>query len=141
MPRRRLFVLSTFVAIFYFSEGLPNGIITELFPIYLRQSGVSLTRIGLLSTLGFAWTLKFFWSPLVDTIGTYRQWITATLAILSGALLPFVFADLTHSTMLWVLLAALTIASATQDIAVDAYTISATPREHIGIDRKSTRLN
>jgi MFS transporter, PAT family, beta-lactamase induction signal transducer AmpG len=35
--------------------------------------------------------------------------------------------------MLWVLLAALTIASATQDIAVDAYTIAATPREHIGI--------
>jgi PAT family beta-lactamase induction signal transducer AmpG len=133
MQRRSLFALSTFVAIFYFSEGLPNGIITELFPIYLRQSGVSLTNIGLLSTLGFAWTLKFFWSPLVDTFGNYRQWITASLAVLSAALIPFVFSDLAHSPMLWVLLAVLTLASATQDIAVDAYTISATPREHIGI--------
>ena len=131
--RRQLLVLSGFAALFYFSEGLPYGVITELFPIYLRQSGVSLTRIGLLSTIGFAWTLKFLWSPLVDTVGSYRGWITAALVVITAALIPFAVADLAQSGWLWIILIILATASATQDIAVDAYTILATDASQIGV--------
>lgn len=130
---KRLLVLSTFVGLFYFSEGLPFGLITELFPLYLRQAGVSLAQIGLLSTIGLVWTLKLFWAPLVDSFGTYQRWITAALVLISASLLPFAFADLTGSGLLWTLLVLLAIGSATQDIAVDAYTIAATPHQHLGM--------
>jgi PAT family beta-lactamase induction signal transducer AmpG len=130
---KRLVLLSTFVGIFYFSEGLPYGLITELFPLYLRQSGVSLAQIGLLSTIGLVWTLKLFWAPLVDTFGTYQRWISGALLLISASLLPFAFTDLTGSGVLWLLLALMAIGSATQDIAVDAYTIAVTPRQDLGV--------
>lgn len=130
---KRLLVLSSFVGLFYFSEGLPFGVITELFPLYLRQAGVSLAQIGLLSTIGLVWTLKLFWAPLVDSFGTYQRWITAALVLISASLLPFAFADLTGSGLLWTLLVLMAIGSATQDIAVDAYTIAATPHQHLGV--------
>ena len=46
------------VALLYFSEGLPLGLFYDLFPVNLRQAGVSTADIGLLSLLGLAWTLS-----------------------------------------------------------------------------------
>ena len=69
-------------ALLYFSEGLPFGIVNDLMPVYLRVHHVELTAIGFLSTVASAWTLKVFWSPLIDAFGTYRRWIaTAVLAM------------------------------------------------------------
>ena len=50
----------------YFSQGLPFGIANYALPVYLSVQGVSATGVGLLSTIGFAWTLKVFWAPAVD---------------------------------------------------------------------------
>lgn len=122
-----------FVALFYFSEGLPYGLINNLLPIYLREEDVSRTQITfVLSLVGTAWTLKLFWAPLVDKFGTYQRWITGALLIITASMIPFATADLAHSHLLWILLTVMVIASATQDIAVDAYTIAATPRERVG---------
>ena len=60
--KRKLF----WVALLYFSEGLPLGVFFDIFPVYFRQQGVNLADIGLLSLLGLAWTVKFLWAPLVD---------------------------------------------------------------------------
>ena len=69
--------LMFWVALLYFSEGLPLGLFYDLFPVHLRQAGVGPAEIGLLSLLGLAWTVKFLWAPLVDALRGHRFWIAA----------------------------------------------------------------
>jgi len=121
--------IGSIAAVLYFSEGLPYGIVKELAPLYLRVEHVQLKTIGLTSVVGLAWTLKFFWSPLVDAFGTYRRWIAGALVVITGALAALAFLP---SNLFYVFLAVLAIGSATQDIAVDAFTIRATPNELLG---------
>ncbi len=117
---RKLF----WVSVVYFAEGFPFGIVIDNLPVYFRTHGVSLTEIGLMSLLGAPWTLKVVWSPLVDRFGTRQRWIVASLATITLVLgvLPF-FSASQPSMGLWAMLFVLTMASATQDIAIDAYTI------------------
>jgi MFS transporter, PAT family, beta-lactamase induction signal transducer AmpG len=118
--RRKLF----WVAVLYFAEGFPFGIAVDNLPVYFRVHGVSLTEIGLLSLLGMPWTLKVFWSPLIDRYGERRYWITAALLLMAALLGVLPLLDPTRPAIwLWGLLLAFTTVSATQDIAIDAYTI------------------
>jgi len=118
--RRKL----VWVSILYFAEGFPFGIVVDNLPVYSRTHGVSLTEIGLMSLLGMPWTLKVFWAPLVDRFGERRHWITGALSILAVLAFAIPFLDPARPTLvLWALLLAFTTASATQDIAIDAYTI------------------
>ncbi len=112
------------MAILYFAEGFPLGLAVDNLPVYFRAHGVSLETIGLLSILGLPWTLKVFWAPLVDRLGTRRQWITGALAVMTVATAAIPLADpAAPGAFLWAVLLLLTVASATQDIAIDAYTI------------------
>jgi MFS transporter, PAT family, beta-lactamase induction signal transducer AmpG len=121
------------VGLFYFASGFPFGLITELLPVYFRVHGVSLTDIGIYSLVGLPWTLKFLWSPLLDRFGTRKQWIVAC-QLLMGALLLLVMALDPEGAMqpLFVVLLVLATLSATQDIAVDAYTIELLERRELG---------
>jgi PAT family beta-lactamase induction signal transducer AmpG len=112
------------ISVLYFAEGFPFGIAIDNLPVYFRTHGVSLTEIGLMSLLGAPWTLKVLWSPLVDRFGTRQQWIVSCLATMALVLasLPL-FSASQPSAWLWGALLLLTTASATQDIAIDAYTI------------------
>jgi PAT family beta-lactamase induction signal transducer AmpG len=127
--KRRWFVPAV-AGVLYFSEGLPFGIVKEFVPMYLRFRHVDLTNIGLLNVVGFAWTLKFLWSPLVDTFGAYRRWISAALIGIAIAL--FGMASTLPGPLFYGCVALLALASATQDIAVDAFTIRATPHDLLG---------
>jgi PAT family beta-lactamase induction signal transducer AmpG len=98
--------------------------------MYLRFRHVDLTDIGLLNIAGFAWTLKFLWSPLVDTFGAYRRWISAALIGIAIAL--FGMASTLPGPLFYACVTLLAFASATQDIAVDAFTIRATPHDLLG---------
>jgi PAT family beta-lactamase induction signal transducer AmpG len=112
------------VAAFYFASGFPFGVATELLPVYYRQRGVSLTDIGLLSIIALPWTFKFLWAPLVDRLGTYKRWLLAAQIGLAVTMLALLIADPTRAMpLLWVVLLAMAMLSATQDIVVDAYTI------------------
>lgn len=124
------------VALLYFSEGLPLGLFYDLFPVNLRQAGVSPAEIGLLSLIGLAWTVKFLWAPLVDAWRGHRWWIAganwgmaATLVAL--ALNPQALGQ--GATWPWVLLAAFTVLSATNDIATDGYTIELLSKGQYGV--------
>lgn len=117
----------------YFSEGFPFGLITELFPVYLRTQGVSRSAIGLLSTVGLIWTLKLFWSPLIDRYSTYRTWIQGALGLIMVSLIGLAFARTESMPLFWGLVTLLAIGSATQDVAIDAYTITATPSSKLGL--------
>ena len=120
--------LLLFASILYLSEGFPYGIVNELAPIYLRVRHVPLAEItSMLSLVGFAWSVKFLWSPLIE-LGTYRRWIAGALAVMT-----LLYASLALSTpTFWIVLMLLAIASATQDIAIDAFTIRITPPELLG---------
>jgi PAT family beta-lactamase induction signal transducer AmpG len=112
------------VALLYFAEGLPFGVVKDLLPVYFRLHGVALRDIGLMSLLMLPWSVKVLWAPLVDQLGARRRWIAAALVSMAVALLvvPGLPAAPVGVVLLAVLLA-FTFAAATQDIAIDAYTI------------------
>ena len=126
----------TWVALLYFSEGLPFGLLFDAFPVYYRMHGVGLTEIGLLSLVGLPWTLKFLWAPLVDVWGSRRSWIVACQGLLAIDLCLLLFFDSAATgsvgSVLWVGLIVLAVLSATQDIAIDAYTIELLDQSEMG---------
>ncbi len=119
------------VAFLYFAEGFPFGLVWDAMPVFLRQRGLSLEAIGLLSLMSLPWSLKFLWSPALDRWGSERTWITATQFLLAtllatGAIWGF------SGPVFFVWLLGLAILSATQDIACDAYTIRLLKERELG---------
>jgi PAT family beta-lactamase induction signal transducer AmpG len=127
----RLFAASV-AGLLYFSEGLPFGIVNDLLPVYLRVHHVELTTIGFLSTVASAWTLKVFWSPLIDSFGTYRRWIATAVLAMAICMATMATLPVAIGVPFWTIITIFAIASATQDLAVDAFTIRATPPDLIG---------
>jgi PAT family beta-lactamase induction signal transducer AmpG len=121
------------IAFLYFAEGLPFGIVNDILPVYFKVHGVSLTEIGFMALLNLPWTLKVLWSPLVDRFGDRRTWIAACLIVLAVCAAATPLFDASAPTVpLWAVLLAITVASATQDIAIDAYTIGLVDRGEEG---------
>jgi len=130
--RHSRWFIPTLAAALYFSQGFPFGVINELLGIYLAVEHVSLAKIGFITGVGIAWTLKFLWSPLIDLFGTYRRWIAGSLAAIAGALLLMALVPTANWTAFVAAAAVIAFASATQDIAIDALTIRITPKEQLG---------
>ncbi len=123
----------TWVAILYFAEGFPFGIVNDAFPVFLRIHGVRLAEIGLFSLVGLPWTLKFLWAPAVDLWGQRRVWVTGCQILLTLGLLATLTVDPSRvSGILWTVVLGLAIFSATQDIAIDAYTIELLDEKEMG---------
>lgn len=122
------------VSLLYFAEGFPFGIIEQTLPVYFRIHGMSLVDLGLLSLLTIPYALKFLWAPAVDFLGSRRRWIGTVQLLMGGAILLIVPLDPASPTFLfWATLGALAILSATQDIAIDAYTIELLKPSEMGI--------
>lgn len=120
------------VAILYFAEGFPFGLIIDTFPVYLRFQGISLTSIGLLSLVGLPWTLKFIWAPVVDLWGRRKTWFVGCQVLISLVLLGTYYLNTSSiGPLLWLLLIMASL-SATQDIAIDAYTIELLDNKEMG---------
>ncbi len=120
---------------FGFSAGLPLLLVLGTLSFWLREAGVDRTTIGYFSWVGLAYGIKWAWSPLVDrlplplltrTLGRRRAWLLTSQVTIALALMGMAHTDpsvsLTH--MAWFALA-VAFASATQDIALDAYRIEA----------------
>ncbi len=124
----------TWLGALSFASGFPFGLVNETLPVYLRTHGSGLVEIGLVSALSFPWTFKFLWSPLIDRLGTRREWIAACLTGLTALTLVLASAELSAlARWFWVLLLAIVTFSATQDVAIDAYTIEATTKHELGV--------
>ncbi len=123
------------VAAVYLIEGFPMGIFRDVIPVYLRVEGASLAAIGAVSGLYLAWSAKALWSPLVQRYGEYRAWIAGALVTMAAVLAWLAHASAMGrppDTALWIALGAFCVASATQDIAIDAYTIGLIDRGEEG---------
>lgn len=128
--KKKLLVIS----LLYFAEGFPFGIIEQTLPVYFRIHGMSLVNVGLLSLLTLPYALKFLWAPAVDFLGTRRHWITCVQFSMAGLMVLLIPLDPANPTfLLWGCIAALAILSATQDIAIDAYSIELLRSSEMGI--------
>ena len=121
------------VGLLYFIEGSPVSVLWEVLPVYLRVHGTSLRAIGALRLLELPFSLKFLWSPLVQRFGDRRTWVTSAMLVVGIVVALFPLADPAHELgMLFVLVLVLAIASATQDMAIDAYTVALVGQEEQG---------
>jgi len=125
-----------------FSAGLPFPLVFATLSRWLSEAGVSLHTIGLFSFAGLAWGFKFVWAPLVDRmplpilgglLGRRRAWMLLAQVCIAAGLAGMAFTD--PGTDLWTMALCATIvafASATQDIAIDAWRIEIAPQETQG---------
>lgn len=120
------------VGVLYFAQGFPFGVFYDVFPVHFRSLGVDLREIGLLALLGLAWTVKFLWAPAVDHYRHHRRWMAAVDLLMGGCLL-FLAMQAGFGWPVWLAIALFVLASATNDIAIDGYTIELLARRELGI--------
>jgi PAT family beta-lactamase induction signal transducer AmpG len=121
------------IALLYFIQGAPAAILWEVLPVYFRINGVSLRAIGGLRLLELPYSLKFFWSPLVHRYGDRRIWIMACMFGIAAVLVTLPFVNIAGVGLIVLLLIlAFTTLSATQDVAIDSYSVALVNREEEG---------
>ena len=125
-PRQRTMLLLGF------ASGLPFPLVLMTLAARLKQSGIDRSTIGYFAWVGLAYSLKFFWSPMVDrlrlpgfgALGRRRSWMVLAQLGTIGGLATLAFIDPAIDPSLVALVAVATaFCAATQDIAVDAYRI------------------
>src|SRR3954468_13199352 len=126
-----------------FSSGLPFVLVGNTFGYWLRDEHTSLAAIGFLSWVGLAYSLKFLWSPLLDRLGIpgfarlgqRRGWIVLMQILASAGLIAMALTGTAHGLgQLAICALVVALASATQDIAVDAWRIeSARDKDELGL--------
>lgn len=121
------------IALLYFIQGAPAAILWEVLPVYFRLHGVSLGAIGGLRLLELPYSLKVFWSPLIHRYGDRRVWIVACMAGIGALLFALPLVDIASlGIIVLLLILALTTLSATQDVAIDSYSVGLVDREEEG---------
>jgi PAT family beta-lactamase induction signal transducer AmpG len=116
-----------------FSAGLPLLLVLGTLSFWLREAGVDRTTIGFLSWVGLAYAFKWAWAPLVDqlpiplltrAVGPRRSWLIASQLVIAAGLIGMAVSDPESSLQQLVMFTLLVaFASATQDIALDAFRI------------------
>lgn len=120
-----------------FSAGLPFLLVFSTLSAWLRDAGISLGAIGLLSYVLTAYSVKVLWAPVVDRLplplltrllGRRRAWMLLAQIAIAAGLYGMSLQDpaTSLSTLVWLALFT-AFAGATQDIAIDAWRIEAAP--------------
>lgn len=122
-----------------FSAGLPLLLVFGTLSFWLREAGIDRTTIGFLSWVALAYAFKWVWAPLVDRmplpglttrLGRRRGWLLFAQVWVMAGLVGMALTDPQQDLPRLVLFALLTaFASATQDIALDAYRIESASEE------------
>jgi len=121
------------IGLLYFIQGAPAAILWEVLPVYFRVNGVSLRAIGGLRLLELPYSLKVFWSPLVHRFGDRRHWILACMLGIAAVLFVLPFVNVVAvGVIVLVLILTLTTLSATQDVAIDSYSVGLVDRAEEG---------
>ena len=131
-PSIRMFFLG-------FSAGLPLLLVLGTLSFWLREVGIDRSTIGYLSWVGLFYAGKWLWAPLVDRVpiffltkrlGRRRSWLLFAQTLIIIGLLGMASSDPKQDLQPIILFALLVaFASATQDIALDAFRIeSAKPQ-------------
>ncbi|WP_408589921.1 AmpG family muropeptide MFS transporter [Novosphingobium sp.] len=117
---------------FGFASGLPYALLIGTLNAWLGEAKVDLATIGVLSWIGLSYSFKFLWSPLVDrlalpglgALGRRKSWIVLCQIVLVLAFAGLAATDPVQAIGTFALFAFLAaLASATQDVAIDAWRI------------------
>lgn len=137
MPLPRLLLAAGGI---YTAQSLVGGLTFLGVPAVLRAENVALDRIGLVSLAMLIWAMKFLWAGPVERwrIGTggrrrSRVLILAGEAVVVLALMAFGLAGGTDFSVILGLLVLMALASATVDIACDAFLIEQFPENRRGL--------
>ncbi|MBC9252084.1 AmpG family muropeptide MFS transporter [Pseudomonas alcaligenes] len=113
-----------------FAAGLPYMLVFSTLSVWLREAGASLQAIGYASLIGLAYAFKWVWAPMLDQwrlpllgkLGRRRSWLVLSQALVALGLIGMALCD-PQQHLSWLIGVAVVVAfaSATQDIAVDAY--------------------
>jgi PAT family beta-lactamase induction signal transducer AmpG len=123
-----------------FASGLPLYLLFNLVPAWLRTEGMSLKTISAFALIQFPYTWKFLWAPLLDrfgilpAMGRRRSWMLVSQVVLLAAIAWL--GRLSPSgqlTLVVSLTVAIALASATLDIALDAFRREILPDEELGL--------
>ncbi len=122
-----------------FSCGLPLLLTISVLQAWMKEEGVDLSVIGMMSLVGIPYTVKFLWAPLLDRVtlpflGRRRGWLFIAQLSLMAAIAGL---GLSHpKAHPWMLAGAaflVTFFSASQDIIVDAYRREALSDAELGL--------
>lgn len=122
---------STMLA-FGFSSGLPYALLIGTLNAWLGEAGINLATIGVLSWIGLSYSFKFLWSPLVDRfplplldrLGRRKSWIILCQSVMIAAFAGLAATNPATNIGTFAIFAVIAaLASATQDVAVDAWRI------------------
>jgi len=133
-----------------FASGLPLALTGATLAIWLKQSGITLTAIGLFAPVGLAYNLKFLWAPAMDRVrlpfltarfGRRRSWALLIQFLLALAILALGASnpdtDLARVAFCAVMVAFL---SASQDIIIDAYRVELLTKDEQGAGAATTQI-
>jgi PAT family beta-lactamase induction signal transducer AmpG len=122
---------STMLA-FGFSSGLPYALLIGTLNAWLGEAGINLATIGVLSWIGLSYSFKFLWSPLVDRfplplldwLGRRKSWIILCQTVMIAAFAGLAMTNPATNIGTFAIFAVIAaLASATQDVSVDAWRI------------------
>ena len=130
-----------------FSAGLPHPLLFATLTVWLASVEVSISEISMFGWVGIIYAIKFLWAPMLDNLsipvltkvlGQRRSWILfMQLVILIGCIWMSFF-DPTQDLLLLAYLAILiAFASASQDVAIDAYRIETVSYTHLTLPTKA----
>lgn len=115
------------------ASGFPWVLIGSNMSGWLNSAGLSRAAIGYFGSVFIVYALNFLWAPLLDRVklpllypllGQRRSWILLMQLIILLATLAIAFTNPGHSLLFTSILAmTVALASATQDVAIDAYRI------------------
>jgi len=122
-----------------FACGLPLLLTISLLQAWMKDEGVDLAMIGMISLVGLPYTVKFLWAPFLDRyippfLGRRRGWLIVTQILLVLSIAGLAFTD-PGVKPLYVVIAAMlvTFFSATQDIVVDAFRRESLSDQELGL--------
>jgi PAT family beta-lactamase induction signal transducer AmpG len=129
---------TAFMALFGFASGLPFALFLGTLYAWLSEAEVDLETMGVFSLIGLAYAFQFIWSPLVDKVnlpglralGKRKQWIIPMQVVLGAILVTLSLLEPKTQLGWFSLLAGIgALASATQDIAINAWRIDVADEE------------
>ena len=121
-----------------FSGGLPLLLTLGVLQAWMKEGGVDLTWIGMITLVQIPYTWKFLWAPFLDRfippfLGRRRGWLLMSQIALMASIVGLGYSDPVKNTWMMIVAAVLVaFFSATQDIVIDAYRREDLPDEELG---------
>ena len=116
-----------------FSAGLPHPLLFATLTLWLASAEIRISEITMFGWVGIVYAIKFLWAPMLDRlrlpvitnmIGQRRSWILLMQIMILLGLIFMSSLKPEHDLMYLAYLSiAIAFASASQDVAIDAYRI------------------